>query len=117
MSDKLQINDDANKLRTLADWFDANDAKNGNIGMNEVQTSLREIADRIESTISERDGWIDVSDPPKEDGSYLMLFGFTKPFMHVCHYYTSIGFGPETRKWQPLPPIPPLPSAPKQPKK
>ncbi len=45
--------EDAKQLRTLADWFDVYDAKNGNIGMNEVQTSLRATANRIESFQSE----------------------------------------------------------------
>ncbi len=44
--------EDANRLRTLADWFDVYDAKNGNIGMNEVQTSLLAIANRIEYACS-----------------------------------------------------------------
>ena len=47
-------NTDATRLRTLADWFDMYDAKNGNIGMDEVQTSLRDIANRIESSHAHR---------------------------------------------------------------
>lgn len=49
----IPTTDDANRLRALADWFDTYDAKNGNEGMNEVQTSLRGIADRIDFASTE----------------------------------------------------------------
>lgn len=39
---------DADKLRKLADWFDIQDEKNGNIGESEVQEDLRRIADQVE---------------------------------------------------------------------
>ena len=39
---------DSKKLRTLAKWFDIDDAKKGNKG-HEVQDDLKRIADKLES--------------------------------------------------------------------
>ena len=41
---------DANKLRVLADWFDAYDDARAYIGVRDVQTDLRRIANEIESS-------------------------------------------------------------------
>lgn len=57
----VQQKQDSKRLRTLADWFDTYDAKNGNIGMDEVQRSLRAIADRIERLESGMANWVRVA--------------------------------------------------------
>lgn len=44
-------NDDATKLRTLADWFDKYDNDRGYLGERSVQADLRRIADSIDDAI------------------------------------------------------------------
>lgn len=39
---------DAEKLRYVADWFDADDRRKGRAGHSDVQNDLRRIADRVQ---------------------------------------------------------------------
>lgn len=43
--------DDAQKLRLLADWFDARDKEEGTLFEDDVQKDLRRIADYLESQL------------------------------------------------------------------
>lgn len=65
---------DSEKLLKLAEWFDVYDAEMGNIGANEVQKSLREIAERIKHHPSE----------PAETGGAEEVWNIAEGILDKC---------------------------------
>jgi hypothetical protein len=57
---------DAEKLRTLADWFDLQDSKVWKDSGEEVQKDLRRIADRLEQQDKLMEMALEIFNKPKE---------------------------------------------------